>query len=186
MAITLWKNKKSPLSIEEMDNNFEELCQRIESLEKSPHMPPEGITSVIQKDQDLFFMGSRGSTLGKVSISQPQWTPRGKWEKKQEYEKYDLIQHDTGLYLCHTSHTSEEFFVEEHWTLLYEKKDEDKKPMGNESDKAHISFLPKEHSEESHDEEDDEKDEEDEEDAQEKKSQDHPDPEHDVHPKDQK
>lgn len=164
MAITLWKNKKSPLSIQEMDNNFEELHQRIDMLEKSPYMAPEGIISVTQKDQELFFMGSRGGILGKIAIAQPQWAPRGAWTKKKEYEKYDLVYHEAILYLCHTSHTGEEFFPEEHWTIVYriemEKAEKHKKKIkihhkeGSSLQQKYQPILEKE-SESSEEEEDD-------------------------------
>ncbi len=110
--------KGSPLTHEEVDNNFRELATRLEVLETSPP-DAEGLASIQVEQGELRFQGSRGTPFGTFSLPKLFWNPRGAWKANTAYVALDVTSFQDALYVCKTSHTSGDSFSEAAWTLLF-------------------------------------------------------------------
>ncbi|MGL4371248.1 MAG: hypothetical protein ACRCTK_01135 [Alphaproteobacteria bacterium] len=110
--------KGSPLTHEEVDNNFRELATRLETLETSPP-DAEGLASIQVEQSELRFQGSRGTSFGSFSLPKLFWNPRGVWKANTAYVALDVTSFQDALYVCKTSHTSGASFSETAWTLLF-------------------------------------------------------------------
>lgn len=118
MPITYWKDKRSPLTIEEMDQNFETLEKRILDLEKHP-LAGESIERIEQQSDQIRIVGTYGKTWGPFQL--PKFLPRlmGEWGENKEYMYLDIIHHAGKSYICKDNHKSTNFSTQAaHWQLL--------------------------------------------------------------------
>ncbi len=117
MAIVWRQTKGSPLTSDELDQNFLELDQRLAALEKGAGSA-EGLARVEQEGDWMIFLGTRGSVLGKVRIPRAPFRPAGPWKSMDIYQPGDVVQHKNTLFLCRTTAVREEFAPED-WDTLF-------------------------------------------------------------------
>ncbi len=116
--ITYRSEKGAPLSIEEMDNNFHELEQRLDAFEKTNNSFDSLVDAKVDGDQ-MTLISNRGRKIGPIQLPIISYTPRGKWESKTDYAGYDVASHASGAYVCTTPHCSSDFANDkQHWRLL--------------------------------------------------------------------
>ena len=111
MAIVLRKEKGSPLTIEEMDGNFEHLNEKLCNLESS-FFQAEGIKSFQQTNDIVEVMGTFGTILGRLKL--PKLFPiiKGQWQERTLYTLNDWVVYDNCLFMCCFDHLSEIFDAE--------------------------------------------------------------------------
>ncbi|MEN8237084.1 MAG: carbohydrate-binding protein [Pseudomonadota bacterium] len=117
MSIIYRSEKGAPLTIEEMDNNFCELEQRLEALEKA-FRKSEGIADVQVEGDQMTLIGDHGSKFGPVQLPVVAYVPRGKWQPDTDYASHDVVSHEGSAYVCKSPHRSEGFEREKYWQLL--------------------------------------------------------------------
>jgi len=118
MTITLRKTKGFPLTVEELDGNFEDLDQRFQLFEKNPEKLETPAEFFIEKN--IFFIkGSKGTILAKALLPEPKLAFKGKWQSKTPYDVNDLVIHEGKLMICQTD-TKSKIFKENCWTLALE------------------------------------------------------------------
>lgn len=119
MAITLWRHKSAPLTIEELDKNFEELDSRLTDLEKQT-IHHEILHKISLEGDELCFENAFGLSLGRVRLPMPRFSYRGMWGKDSDYAYADLVRYQGGVYFCQRTHSSEGDFQDEYWGVLIE------------------------------------------------------------------
>lgn len=120
MPIIYRKQKGSPLTIEEMDENFAQLERRLHDIETVPSLA-EGIKEIKQQGDQLTIFGTHGSVFGPFILPKYLPNPRGSWLTNTRYAFGDWVNYKESLYFCSHGHTSESFEKETHfWTLLLE------------------------------------------------------------------
>lgn len=120
MGIVYRHQKKEPLTIEEMDENFACLERRIKHLESNPFLP-ESIATITQEGDRLTFHGTMGTTLGQSILPKAFPNYRSKWEPDIAYRILDWVQFKGGLYSCIQPHTSKDFELDQpNWALVFE------------------------------------------------------------------
>ncbi|GAB5387091.1 MAG: hypothetical protein Alpg2KO_00590 [Alphaproteobacteria bacterium] len=105
--ITLREDKGAELTHVEADNNVRNADERLTLLENSS-AGAEGISHLVQQGGTVTVIGTEGSSLGSFSLSTLNQT--GAWAADQEYDVYDLAQHDGSTWLCPTEHTASSDF----------------------------------------------------------------------------
>lgn len=120
MPIIYRSEKGGPLSIEEMDNNFYQLAQRLEQLEgKSFHA--EGIGKIQQDGDQLTIIGDRGTVFGPFRLPIVPYTPRGEWGTQTDYAAFDVVSYTGNAYVCLRPHSSAKFQTDQtYWKLLFQ------------------------------------------------------------------
>lgn len=119
MAITLWRHKCAPLTIDELDKNFEDLDVRLKALEnQTTHH--EILHKISLEGDELCFENSFGLSLGRVRLPMPRFTYRGVWGKDRDYVYADIVHHQGGVYFCQRSHSSQIDFQDQYWGVLME------------------------------------------------------------------
>ena len=122
MSITYRNLKGSPLSADELDQNFRDLHERLEYLETSFNRQNlGGIAQIFQEGSEIFFENTAGDIMGRLKFPQLQLNPRGAWSPHTEYAFYDVCLFNGKSYLCNTAHQSAESF-EEHsrqWDVIF-------------------------------------------------------------------
>ena len=108
MTLTLRKEKDSPLTITELDNNFVYLKKLI-CDKTNPASYIESIAKVEQLGSQLVFIGTLGNTLGKVDIPAALPALRGEWQENVEYDIGDWVHFKQHIYVCKKKHKSENF-----------------------------------------------------------------------------
>jgi hypothetical protein len=103
MPITYINAKGSPLTPDELDDNFKTLQERIQVLEDIKFYG-EGISRITQTDSGLSIHGSLGSVWGPFSL--PRHVPQfhTNWEAGKTYGQGDWLMHERKTYLCTKSH----------------------------------------------------------------------------------
>ena len=118
MTLTLRKNKNAPLTIEELDGNFENLDTRLNVFEKQTEkleIPSEFLV----ENGTFLIKGSKGSLLGKVPLPSPKLSFKGTWKPEINYTVNDLITHKQQLLMCKISHKTKTF-DKIHWEVVLE------------------------------------------------------------------
>jgi hypothetical protein len=113
--------KGSPLTIEEMDDNFRMLHERISLLEVRPAVA-ETFQEITVEGNHLTIKSSHGNTFGPFILPTVSFAPQGAWAKNKAYAAYDVVCYQEALYVCAAAHTSDVFGAEkEKWRLLLER-----------------------------------------------------------------
>ena len=121
MTLIYRLQKGCPLTLEEMDDNFRNLHERLKVLEERPAMA-ETFQDIKVEGEHLTLTSSYGTTYGPFILPTVTFSPQGVWLQNKAYAVYDLVNHGEALYLCIRSHSSKEFTAEkEHWRLLLER-----------------------------------------------------------------
>ena len=118
MPIVYREHKGAPLSVQEMDGNFEHLDKRLQALEEGPLMA-EGIKEIRQKGDQLIIEGSFGRLFGPFVV--PKYLPivKGEWAPNQRYSYGDWVNYKKVLYFCRTPHVSSAFEAQaDCWQVL--------------------------------------------------------------------
>lgn len=124
MGIIYRHQKNEPLTIAEMDGNFETLENRIKILESGPLLA-EGVAKIIQEGDRVTFQGTLGTLLGQIHLPKAFPCYRGKWQPNTSYQVLDCVQIKNSLYSCLSPHTSQEF--QNHgsaWALMFTIEEE--------------------------------------------------------------
>lgn len=108
MALTYRAAKGTPLTIEELDQNFLELDKRLSALEKGSK-PFETVTQVKQEGEAILFIGTQGHPLGKVHLPRLPFQPKGIWTAKTPYQQGDVVSYQKSMLFCQKSHQKEVF-----------------------------------------------------------------------------
>lgn len=132
MSIILSKNKGSPLTFEELDQNFEELDKKVKHLEETS-LPGEGLKEIIQEGDELIFESTFGRNLGRARLPIPLFHHQGVWKAKTSYVYGSLVTWQNKVYCCHTSHVSEEILSESMWSLLLHVPEVEKQHIASSS-----------------------------------------------------
>lgn len=108
--------KGSPLTIEELDENFQTLNSRIDELDEK--ITPVSLS--IEQDQDVLILKNCGENIGHIIM--PRFEPciKGKWQPSTLYKNSDWSFHNRKLYSCITDHQSTEDFEEQKWNLIFD------------------------------------------------------------------
>lgn len=118
MPLTLRYQKKSPLTIEELDGNFEDLDKRIRRFENHSEAL-EGIGDITSKEGKLVIMSNKGSLLGEIALPSPKLQFKGKWQAQKPYFMNDLVTQEGKLLLCINPHSKETYSFED-WESVFE------------------------------------------------------------------
>ncbi len=122
MTITYRNLKGSPLSADELDQNFKELHERLEKLEEYVlPLHQGGVAQITQQGADIIFESAFGEVLGRIRLPSLCFRPQGLWEAQRDYLFYDLCLLEGKTYCCKTPHKSGEAFVEDSakWELIF-------------------------------------------------------------------
>ena len=103
MTITYRKEKGSPLTVQEIDNNFKELETRLNALEEHSE-DVEGLGKIHVEGDQLHFQGTFGKDFGTFTLPQATLNPRGPWIPQTPYKKLDLVTFANALYYCMEDH----------------------------------------------------------------------------------
>lgn len=108
----LRRQKTAPLTVEELDNNFQEIADAIAAIKAQlaeKPTPPEGIKTIEQAGDVLHFLGTYGSDLGTITL--PKTTPqlRGEWKTQEYYLVNDWVVHAHKTYACIKNHVATTF-----------------------------------------------------------------------------
>lgn len=117
MPLTLRKNKGAPLLIEEVDQNFMYLEERILQLEQDTFVP-ETFDSFTVKNGQLEITGSSGNKFGPYNL-QSHPSVQGMWKSNTNYAKGDLVQHKNTLYIVKNDHLSAEDFTDDNLSICF-------------------------------------------------------------------
>lgn len=122
MTLIYRRDKAGPLTIEEVDGNFEDLDKRIHILE-TEGIRAEGIAQILQIGDSLEIKGTRGTVFGRFAL--PRFIPqaRGHWKTGVEYRITDWVQMGKKLYCCREPHLSTAFeddLKTSYWQLVME------------------------------------------------------------------
>ena len=134
MTLILRHKKGAPLTVEELDGNFEDLDGRIKRFEVQAE-ELESIAKVTEKDGKFVVTGSRGSALGEIPIPTPKLQFKKAWKAGTAYYANDLVTHKGALLVCKTPHVSEEFEAK-HWIEAF------KNSVPLEKEETTVSSLP--------------------------------------------
>ena len=107
MTIILRSEKKAPLTIEELDNNFQELHNRLNTLEQGS-FAIESLKKIKFIGHELVFISTFDREVGRCSLPTPPLQARGKWEPHQEYSQGDIISLKNKAFLCFKAHKSQD------------------------------------------------------------------------------
>ncbi|MBA4749564.1 MAG: hypothetical protein H2057_02975 [Alphaproteobacteria bacterium] len=135
MSMTLSRNKGSPLTFEELDQNFEELDKKVKHLEETS-LPGEGLKEIIQEGDELIFESTFGRNLGRARLPMPLFHHKGVWKAQTSYVYGSLVTWQNKVYCCHTSHVSEEILSEHMWSLLLQVPETEKQVIATSSAEA--------------------------------------------------
>jgi hypothetical protein len=121
MVITYRKLKGSPLSIDELDQNFRELHERLEKLEtQAGEGAFGGLKKISQEGQEIVFEDTQGGELGRFKAPVLRFNPTGEWQKGKEYQIYDLVAYDKKIFYCTKAHLSSSTYTDDskNWVLF--------------------------------------------------------------------
>lgn len=108
MTIIYRTEKGSPLTVQEIDNNFRELETRLTALIEHPEVG-EGIGKIHVEGDQIHFWGTFGTDFGTHILPKATLNPCGPWSSQTPYKKMDLVTMDNGLYCCIGDHMSTEW-----------------------------------------------------------------------------
>lgn len=147
MTITLRRTKQAPLSIDELDDNFEELDNRLNKLEKLLK-EQETIAEIVQEGSALKFNSLSGMEIGRANFPPQMLRYKGIFNQSIRYEKGDLIIHKNKVYQANCTTTIDKSFKSEEWNLALEIETLGEKSMSRSSPSSTVpkfleSELPK-------------------------------------------
>jgi hypothetical protein len=116
--ITYRLEKGAPLSILEIDNNFRELEQRLNTLEEHPAIP----VIAIEQQEDVLIFKVDGKTISHIVLPKFQPIFKGAWEKNTLYRLGCWVQYKGKLYTCKVPHTSGETFEPSFWIAIFDRE----------------------------------------------------------------
>jgi len=105
MPITYRQQKGSPLTTEEIDENFRELESRLNALTDNPEVG-EGLGKVHLEGDQISFTGTFGADFGTFTLPKATLNPCGEWAAQTPYKKHDMVTIETRLYCCTQEHMS--------------------------------------------------------------------------------
>jgi hypothetical protein len=114
MTMTYRADKGSPLTIDEMDDNFREIIARVEALENNPPVG-ETIADIRAEGDHLIIHGTHGSQYGPFQLPVISLTPQGEWQPRRDYVRNDCVLYQGILYLCTNTHTAGDVFYDVNW-----------------------------------------------------------------------
>ena len=121
MQIIYRSQKGSPLTIQEIDGNFQELETRIKALdEKVGKGSTESLAAVNCKGETLEFIGTQGTKFPSVKLPIMRWEAKGGWKKNAAYKAHDVVSYQQSLYLCMREHQSAVEFQTQNWQKILE------------------------------------------------------------------
>lgn len=104
MAMTYRDEKGSPLSADEVDENFRTLQEAIDGFTSTPGV---GVASITQAGSTITFHMTDGSTEGPFDLPTASFNDTGDWQPEWDYNTLDLFEvPNVGLYLVLIAHTS--------------------------------------------------------------------------------
>ncbi len=107
MAIVLRQVKGSPLTIEELDGNFEEVVDRLEAVEELGSDAGRRIDFIEQPTDDTLLVHYVDETTdGPFTLPTRNWNFRGAWAAATSYAIDDVITAESAVYLVLFAHTS--------------------------------------------------------------------------------
>lgn len=121
MAITLRSEKGSPLTINELDENFKELNERLAALEQG-NFAVESLDSIRVEGHEIVFISTLGKEISRCSLPAPVLQGRGNWAEKQDYCQGDMVRFQDKIFLCRQNHTSalSPDLEEDNWRVLFD------------------------------------------------------------------
>lgn len=120
MTIIYRSEKGAPLTSKELDNNFHDLDDRVEGLEKKS-IDGEGIDEISLKGDELILKGTRGTLLGKCRFPVITFRAKGLWKKEVLYAVNDVVSTETKALCCIENHESKDLKKDQaYWTVLME------------------------------------------------------------------
>lgn len=121
MTITLRSEKGAPLTIEELDENFKELNDRLIALEQGK-FAVESLGSIDIEGQEIVFTSTLGRELRRCSLPAPALQGRGSWGKRQNYCQGDMVRFQDRVFFCRQNHTSDlsPDLDEDNWKALFD------------------------------------------------------------------
>jgi len=118
MPIKYRMQKGAPLTIEELDNNFRELEERLNALESQDNLS-RSIGKITLEGRALIFEDLSGDIISHITIPLPTIVPRGAWTSDVQYTVGDLVVFESCAYVCQINHQSTNFTSERHnWHLF--------------------------------------------------------------------
>ena len=103
MTIIYRAEKGSPLTAQEIDDNFKELETRIATREEQEEVA-EGLGKIHVEGDQIHFQGTFGKDFGTFTWPQTTLNPRGAWIRQTPYKKLDLVTFENSLYCCREDH----------------------------------------------------------------------------------
>lgn len=118
--------KNSPLTAEEMDNNFHEVEKAVDEIAKR--------YKELESDFAKIDKGDFASA----------WRVRGEWKKDAEYEKDDLVYFACGIFLCKKLHKSQSDILENEsdWLVVADFASEVKSEIKKMISEICVNRLP--------------------------------------------
>lgn len=118
MTLILRKDKDAPLTVQEMDGNFEHLEKRIDQLEGDT-FAAESFSAMQATKEGLLIEGSQGSRFGPLAWPS-LFRARGVWQAGEFYIKGDVVQNGSALYSLQQDESQEDVFDLEQWQVVFE------------------------------------------------------------------
>ena len=119
MTLIFRASKGSPLTADEVDNNFKDLDQRLHALETG-RFTAEAIQEITLEQDQLIIKGSRGSVFGPFTLPTPLFKAKGEWQEDTPYTKGDVVQKDLNLYQARHDHVGDKVFEAKNWQLIFQ------------------------------------------------------------------
>jgi hypothetical protein len=123
MPLTYRCHKGSPLTHQEMDDNFSSLDQRLQVVESTLNDEPP---LIIRQENDILIVQTSNNQSG-YRVQLPMFRPsmKGNWTVGTTYVSGDWMRHNGCLYSCMTSHIATTFDEQKMlWTVLLGECDE--------------------------------------------------------------
>lgn len=104
------------LAPEDIDENFWELDQRVETLETTPPVPIS-IDHFLIEGTLLTIILTNGTEHGPFVLPLAQWRWTGPWQPSTQYFVGDIVQNDGNLYFIRVQHISDTTFDPDLFTI---------------------------------------------------------------------
>lgn len=105
MPITYRREKGSPLTTEEIDENFRELESRLNALTANSE-GGEGLGKIYLAGDQISFTGTFGADFGTFTLPKASLSPCVAWATQTPYKTHDVVTVESSLYCCTQEHMS--------------------------------------------------------------------------------
>lgn len=105
MTITYRGEKGSPLTVQEIDDNFRELETRLNIFEDHSEAG-ESLGKIYIEGDQINFKGTFGTDFGTFTLPKANLNPCGVWARQTPYRKLDLVTAENALHCCINAHIS--------------------------------------------------------------------------------